>query len=105
MQRYVECVKKCATLHSCKDGEQFLKLDNLVGVKWTEEKFSCYQYYFSAILSAILFSFFAVCFLNLDSLVPTLVGFRDGSAGKTSACNAGDTGDNVRSLGQEDPLK
>ena len=39
------------------------------------------------------------------SSIPTLVGFRDGSAGKTSACNAGDTGDNVQSLGQEDPLK
>ena len=52
--------RKIATLHSCKGGEQFLKLDNLVGVKWTEGKFSCYQQYFSCLVSAILSSFFAV---------------------------------------------
>ena len=33
------------------------------------------------------------------------VGFPDGSAGKESACNAGDTGTQVRSLDQEDPLQ
>ena len=32
-------------------------------------------------------------------------GFPDGSVGKESACNAGDTGDVVQSLGQEDPLQ
>ena len=32
-------------------------------------------------------------------------GFPDGSAGKESACNAGDTGDVVRSLDWEDPLE
>ena len=32
-------------------------------------------------------------------------GFPDGSVGKESTCNAGDTGDMVKSLGGEDPLE
>ena len=32
-------------------------------------------------------------------------GFPDGSVGKESACNAGDTGDVVQSLGLENPLE
>ena len=34
-----------------------------------------------------------------------VMGFPGGSVGKESACNAGDTGDAVQSLGQEDPLE
>ena len=34
-----------------------------------------------------------------------LLDFPDGSAGEESACNAGDAGDMVQSLGQEDPLE
>ena len=33
------------------------------------------------------------------------MGFPGGSVGKESACNAGDTETQVRSLGQEDPLE
>ena len=33
------------------------------------------------------------------------MGFPGGSVGKESACNAGDTGNAVQSLGQEDPLE
>ena len=42
---------------------------------------------------------------GIENFSSFLIGFLGVSAGKESACNAGDTGDADRSLGQEDPLE
>ena len=43
--------------------------------------------------------------IDFFKFIYLLGGFPDGSVGKEPACNAGDTGEWVRSLGQEDSLE